>query len=99
MPIAIFTVGLFQSYSGIYWRTFLHKSLPPHLMGRLTSVKYIISSIHIGVIALIVSFALERGFELAIAVSVLITIVQVGAIFIGARLKTLVANSEISSQN
>lgn len=77
MILAITLVGGFQSFSGIYWRTYLQSSMPSHIMGRLTGIKYIISSFHIGLIVMLVSFAHEINFEMAIFISIALTILQI----------------------
>jgi uncharacterized membrane protein YcaP (DUF421 family) len=46
-------------------------------MGRLTGIKYIISSFHIGLIVMLVSFAHEINFEMAIFISIALTILQI----------------------
>ncbi|MGI5308211.1 MFS transporter [Rheinheimera sp. WS51] len=77
MILAIVLVGGFQSFSGIYWRTYLQTHMPSHIIGRLTGIKYIISSFHIGLIVMIVSFAHEISFDMAIFISIALTAFQI----------------------
>ncbi|WP_387691358.1 MFS transporter [Photorhabdus sp. RM71S] len=95
MPLAIVSIGLFQSYSGIYWRTLLHKQLPSHMIGRLSSIKYIVSSVHIGIVAMVISYAHELGFQYALATAAVITIGQI--LFVAISIKQSLAIESKSS--
>jgi MFS family permease len=81
-PLAIVLMGVFQSYSGIYWRTTLQRTLPKELMGRLVGIKYIVSSLYIGLFTVIISFAHEFHFNTAISVALAFCIIQATVLLI-----------------
>ncbi len=76
MPVLILCMGLLQSFASIYWRTHLQTELPAQLMGRLAGLRCLISSAYIGVVAALVSYAHQYGFQMAIVVSVIIMSTQ-----------------------
>ena len=80
MPVAVVFIGLYQSYAGIYWRTRLQRQLPAELFGQLTGIKFVVSSVYIGLTTLIISWAHEQGFDVAIWLSVTLTLVQIAVL-------------------
>lgn len=74
--IASFIMGYFTSFSGIYWRTFLQQKLPTEIRGTLTGVKFILSSLWIGMVSLFISWIHQFGFDKAIYSSLAIVTLQ-----------------------
>lgn len=74
--IASFIMGYFTSFSGIYWRTFLQKSMPAKIRGSLTGLKFILSSLWIGTVSLFISWVYHFGFDKAIYCSLVIVMLQ-----------------------
>lgn len=77
LPVAIMFMGFYQSLASIYWRTKMQMEFPPHLIGRLAGIRSLVSSIYIGIVASIVSFSHQYGFNIAITASLLIVTTQI----------------------
>ncbi|MBL4772854.1 MAG: MFS transporter [Alcanivoracaceae bacterium] len=95
LPIMALFIGLFQSYSGVYWRTKLQKELPKELMGSLTGIKYIISSVHIGIIVMIISYAHQLSYTIAIIWSSFIIFIQFIALLYTKKREQIKTNAKI----
>jgi MFS family permease len=78
--IASFAMGCFTSFSGIYWRTFLQLKLPAHARGTLIGVKFILSSLWIGLVSMVISWVYHYGFYPAMYCSLFIVIFQTGVL-------------------
>lgn len=78
LPLCILVMGLYQSFASIYWRTRLQQAFPPHLLGSLAGIRSLVSSAYIGIVASVVSYAHEQGFNLAVVTAAILTVSQAG---------------------
>ncbi len=80
IPLVVIVFGLFQSYSGIFWRTELQRSFPTLAMGRLTAARTTVSSMYIGLSAMLIAFFHEISMDTALVSAAVMVVIQIGAL-------------------
>lgn len=75
-------LGLYTSYAVVFWRTCLQTQLPKHSMGRLAGVRQVVSSIQVGIVVMLISFAHEYSYLFAVIASFSVVFIQLIIIFI-----------------
>lgn len=85
LPLFILAIGWFRSYSAVYWKTMFHQQFPKRMLGRLSSINYLVLSAQVGLAAAIVSYAHDFSFKTAIMTSIVISIVQLSLVLVSVK--------------
>lgn len=87
--VGLATFGYLQTHQTVYWKSRLQASFSEALFGGLTSVRFLASSVQIGLVGGVVASAHMISFEAALIVSALAVLLQIGLFYWFQRLKTI----------